>query len=71
MEMTRPLRSEPSVSTTAFPVYVGYDRREDIAYQVCRQSLLRNASIPLDIEPLVQDSLRAQGVYTRGVDPLA
>jgi hypothetical protein len=59
MEMTRPLRSEPSVSTTAFPVYVGYDRREDIAYQVCRQSLLRNASIPLDIEPLVQDSLRA------------
>ena len=71
MEMTRPLSSDQNVSTPAFPIYVGYDRREDIAYQICRQSLIRNASAPLDIQPLIQDNLRAQGLYTRGTDPLA
>lgn len=54
-----------------FPVYVGWDSREDIAYQVCRHSMLRNASVPLDIIPLVQKDLRTQGIYTRGEDPLS
>jgi lipopolysaccharide biosynthesis glycosyltransferase len=71
MEMSRPLRSDLEMSVTAFPVYVGYDRREDAAYQVCRHSLSRNTSVPLDIRPLIQDELRAKGLYTRGVDPLA
>ena len=71
MEMSRPLRSDLEMSVTTFPVYVGYDRREDIAYQVCCHSLNRNASVPLDIRPLIQDGLRANGLYTRGVDPLA
>jgi hypothetical protein len=52
-------------------VYVGWDSREEIAYEVCRHSLLRHASIPIDVIPLKQHELRAQGLYTRPVDPLA
>ena len=59
------------MSNKPFPVYVGWDSCEDIAYQVCRHSLLRNASVPLDIIPLVQGDLRAKGLYTRGEDPLS
>lgn len=59
------------MSDTAFPIYIGYDRREDIAYRVCRHSLETHASVPVDIRPLVQDELRAKGIYTRDIDPLA
>ncbi len=56
---------------TAFRVFVGWDSREDIAYQVCRHSLHRNASIPVEITPLRQPALREQGLYWRPEDPLA
>ncbi|MDJ0897112.1 MAG: glycosyltransferase [Alphaproteobacteria bacterium] len=56
---------------TAFRVFVGWDSREDIAYQVCRHSLQRNASIPVEITPLRQPALREQGLYWRPEDPLA
>ncbi len=59
------------MSDNPFPVYVGWDSREDIAYQVCQHSMLRNASVPLDIKRLVQKDLRAQGIYSRGEDPLS
>lgn len=49
-------------------IYVGYDSREDIAWQVCRFSLLRHASADLEIYPLKQATLRELGVYTRGPD---
>jgi hypothetical protein len=52
-------------------VFVGWDSREDIAYQVCRHSLLRHASMPISITPLRQTDLRAQGLYGRPADPLA
>ena len=71
MEMIRPLRNDKNVSSPAFPIYTGYDRREDIAYHFCRQSLIRNASVALNIQPLIQDNLRAYGLYTRGIDPVA
>lgn len=71
MEITRLVPEISARSNEALPVYVGYDRREDIAYQVCRQSLIRNASLPVNVVPLIQDDLRARGLYTRGVDPLA
>jgi lipopolysaccharide biosynthesis glycosyltransferase len=52
-------------------VFIGWDSREDIAYQVARESLLDNASIPVEVHPIkVQDLIR-QGVYTREIDPLA
>jgi len=59
------------MSDTPFPVYVGWDSREDVAYQVCRHSLLRRASIPLDVTPIRQRALRERGLYTREADPLA
>jgi len=71
MEITRPLPETGVSSTSPFPIFVGYDRREDIAYHVCCHSLTSKSSIPLSITPLVQDDLRARGLYTRGIDPLA
>jgi len=53
-------------------VYVGWDPREDIAWEVCRYSILRRtASAEVEVYPLVQSELRAQGLYTRPVDTLA
>ena len=71
MEITRPLRHDRGMSMTPFPIYVGYDRREDIAFHVCRHSLKKNTSVALDIRPLVKNELRARGLYTRDVDQLA
>jgi hypothetical protein len=52
-------------------IYIGWDSREDIAYQVARQSILENASIPVEVHPIKRDELIAEGLYTREVDPLA
>jgi hypothetical protein len=52
-------------------VYVGYDTREDIAWQVCRFSLLRHASARVEIYPLKQAALRELGLYTRRPDKAA
>lgn len=49
----------------ALPVYVGYDGRESRAYAVCVRSLLDHASVRLDVRPLLQADLRAQGLYHR------
>lgn len=49
-------------------IFVGYDSREEIAWQVCRHSLLRNSKTELDIVPLRQSVLREQGLYTRSYD---
>jgi hypothetical protein len=54
-----------------FPVYVGWDSREEIAYEVCRHSLLARASVPVTVAPIKQEELRAQGLYRRERDPLA
>jgi hypothetical protein len=51
-------------------LYVGYDSREDIAWQVCRHSVLQHASKPVEVTPLKLPELRAQGIYTRPVDTL-
>jgi len=49
-------------------VYVGYDSREDIAWQVCRHSILRFLKKDIEIYPLKQNVLRELGLYTRDVD---
>jgi lipopolysaccharide biosynthesis glycosyltransferase len=49
-------------------IYVGYDTREDIAWEVCRHSLQRHASREVEIYPLKQSSLRELGLYTRPAD---
>ena len=54
---------------TPLRIFIGYDRREDTAYRVCAASLARRARCPVVITPLIQDNLRARGLYTRPVDP--
>ena len=39
-------------------IYIGYDSREDIAYQICRESILQTASVPVEIIPLKQKELK-------------
>ena len=51
-------------------VFVGYDTREDIAYQVCEFSIKRfNANVA--VTPLVQHELRQKKIYWREIDKLA
>jgi lipopolysaccharide biosynthesis glycosyltransferase len=52
-------------------IFIGWDSREDIAYQVARQSILDNASIPVEITPIKLAQLVSDGIYTRDIDPLA
>jgi hypothetical protein len=52
-------------------IFIGWDSREDIAYQVCRESLIKHSSIPLDIVPLKQSELRERNLYWRDRDPLS
>ena len=51
-------------------VFVGYDTREDIAYQVCKHSIISKQP-NADVQPLKQQELRDAGWYTRPVDKLA
>lgn len=46
-------------------IFIGYDPREDIAYEVCRYSLLKRSSIPVEITPIKQSELRGKGLYWR------
>lgn len=51
-------------------IFIGYDSHEPIAYHVLAHSILTRASVPVSITPLVQDTLRKQGLYTRERNPL-
>ncbi len=53
-------------------IFVGWDPREDIAWKVCRHSILRRTNPnKVSITPLIQSVLRAEGLYTRPVDSKA
>lgn len=56
---------------TPLRIYIGWDRREPEAYEVARYSLLRHASVPVEVHPIKLDELRAKGIYWRDHDPLA
>ena len=51
-------------------IFLGYDSREDIAYQVCRSSILRQSS-SASVYALRQNTLRELGLYERPVDSTA
>jgi len=51
-------------------VYIGWDPREDIAYQVCKHSIHR-LSRDIEVLPLKLDELKSQGLVTRPDDPKA
>ena len=49
-------------------VFIGYDPKEDEAWNVCGFSLLRHAKSNVTIHPLKQSVLRELGLYTRDFD---
>lgn len=51
-------------------IFIGYDTREDIAYQVCKHSITRRQP-NAEVIPLKQHELRKSGMYTRPIDRLA
>ena len=59
------------ITSSPFPVYVGFDSRESIAYDVCRHSIMARTRTPLDIKPLVLSELHERKLYWRTDDPLA
>ncbi len=46
-------------------LFIGYEPREDEAYQVCVHSVKKRASIPVDIAPIKLLEMRQQKLYTR------
>lgn len=52
-------------------IFIGWDSREALAYDVCRYSLSSHARDGHVIRPLAQRALRALGLYWRPEDPLA
>ena len=46
-------------------IFIGWDSREPEAYDVCKFSIERHASRPVEIIPLKQTELRESGLYTR------
>ena len=51
-------------------IFVGYDTREDMAYQVCKHSIESRCDDVI-VRPLKQDELREAGWYNRPIDKLA
>jgi hypothetical protein len=51
-------------------IFVGYDEREDIAYQVCAHSIRSRAAAPVEVSPIKLDDLRARKLFWRDEDPL-
>ena len=51
--------------------FIGYDPKEDIAYRVCKQSILKNSTIDVNVLSLKLHELVSKGFYKRNIDPLA
>tara|TARA_B110000438_G_scaffold147387_1_gene141942 strand:+ start:376 stop:1080 length:705 start_codon:yes stop_codon:yes gene_type:complete len=51
--------------------YIGYDSKEDIAYRVCKQSLINKSTISISVKSLKLYELISKNFYTRSIDPLA
>lgn len=51
-------------------IFVGYDAREDITYQVCEHSIEQHQP-KAEVLPLKMKELREAGLYTRPIDPLS
>lgn len=52
-------------------IYIGWDSREPIAYDVAEKTLKDHASVPVRVMPIKVQELVEQGAYTRDIDPLA
>jgi len=52
-------------------IYIGYDSKEDIAYRVCKYSILKRSRSNIKITSLKLYELVAKNLYKRDIDPLA
>lgn len=50
-------------------VYVGYDPRLDLPYEITKYSMLKRASFPVEVIPLKQSALRESNIYSRARNP--
>ena len=50
-------------------IFIGWDSREPEAAEVCKYSILKHATVPVEIHFLKQAELRAREIYTRDLDP--
>jgi hypothetical protein len=46
-------------------IYIGYDQREKEAYDVCKHSIIKNATVNCSIIPLNHKELRKLGLFNR------
>ena len=51
-------------------VFIGFDSREPIAYDVARHSILKRTNSNINVVPLKLSTMRELGIYTRPVDKL-
>ena len=51
-------------------IYVGYDSRENLAYEVCKYSIHKH-NPDIEVIPIKLDTMRELGIYTREVDKKA
>ncbi len=49
-------------------VYIGWDERERLAFNVAARSLLRRTSIPIDVEPIKLERCKKAGLIYRPMD---
>ena len=52
-------------------IFIGWDSREALAYDVCAHSIVSNTTEACSVSPLRLRALRAMGLYRRDPDPLA
>jgi len=58
------------MSSQPFRIYIGWDAREIIAYDVAKYSLERHSSVKIEVIPLILKDLTEQGLMTRPWDPV-
>jgi hypothetical protein len=46
-------------------IYIGFDPKEEIAYEVLSYSIRRRSSVPVTIVPVKRKELESRGLYTR------
>ena len=52
-------------------IYIGYDSKEDIAYRVCKYSILKRSKANIKVTSLKLYELVTNKLYSRAIDPLA
>lgn len=59
------LRKKQKHQEKTLNIFIGYDERQDLAYRVCKDSILQYASRPVVIYPLKHRELRKIGLLDR------